>query len=83
MSLLAWLIFGLLVGIVANAIDPKPSYGGIIGAVVFGTAGALVGGFIASFYMGSGIGGFNILSVVIAFIGALGLLMIIKTFRRA
>jgi uncharacterized membrane protein YeaQ/YmgE (transglycosylase-associated protein family) len=42
MSLLAWIVFGLAVGIVANAIDPKPSYGGIIGAVVFGTAGALV-----------------------------------------
>jgi len=82
MSLLAWLIFGLAVGIVANAIDPKPSYGGIIGAVVFGIAGALVGGFIASAFMGSGVGSFNILSVVVAFVGAWGLLMVIKSVRR-
>jgi uncharacterized membrane protein YeaQ/YmgE (transglycosylase-associated protein family) len=83
MSLLAWIVFGLAVGIVANAIDPKPSYGGIIGAVVFGTAGALVGGFLTSLFLGLEIGGFNFISVTIALAAAFGMLMLIRSVRRA
>lgn len=76
MNVLAWLIFGLLVGIIANVLDPRPAKGGILGAIVLGIVGALVGGFLATLFFGVGITGFNLPSFIIAIAGALILLLI-------
>ncbi len=81
MNLLVWIIFGLIVGIIANAIDPAPSRGGIIGAVLLGIVGALVGGFLSSALIGVGISGFNLTSLVIAVLGSLLLLFVGKAAR--
>lgn len=83
MSILVWVVFGLVVGIIANAIDPEPSRGGVIGALVLGVVGALVGGFIASALIGIGISGFNLTSVVIAVLGSLLLLLVGRAMRKA
>jgi len=76
MNILAWLIFGLLVGIIANVLDPRQAKGGILGAIVLGIVGALVGGFLATLFFGVGITGFNLPSFLIAIAGALILLLI-------
>ena len=55
MTIIAWLIFGLVVGIVANSLDPHPASGGLLGAVVLGIVGALVGGFLSNLVFGIGI----------------------------
>jgi uncharacterized membrane protein YeaQ/YmgE (transglycosylase-associated protein family) len=46
MSILGWILFGLIVGIVAKLIMPGPDPGGMIVTILLGIGGALIGGFI-------------------------------------
>ena len=46
MSVIAWIIFGLIVGIVAKFLMPGRDPGGVILTVLLGIAGALVGGYL-------------------------------------
>lgn len=81
LNLLSWIILGGVAGGVANAIEPSPSEGGFLGAVVLGILGAVVGGFLATLIFGIGITGFDLNSVVIATLGALLLLSLSKVVR--
>ena len=51
MAIVGWIVFGLIVGVVAKVLTPGPDPGGWILTMVLGIAGALLGGFI-----GRGIG---------------------------
>lgn len=82
MDLLSWVVFGLIVGIIANMIDPRPSYGGWLGAVVLGIVGAVVGGWIGDLIFGVGVTGFNLSSFIVAVIGSLVVLWVARAFRR-
>ena len=46
MGILTWIVFGLVVGIVAKLVVPGRDPGGIIVTMLLGIAGALLGGFI-------------------------------------
>jgi len=46
MSILGWILFGLIVGVVAKLIMPGPDPGGMIVTILLGIVGALIGGFI-------------------------------------
>jgi uncharacterized membrane protein YeaQ/YmgE (transglycosylase-associated protein family) len=46
MGILGWILFGLVVGIVAKLIMPGRDPGGIIITIILGIVGALIGGFI-------------------------------------
>ncbi|MEO8347680.1 MAG: GlsB/YeaQ/YmgE family stress response membrane protein [Acidobacteriota bacterium] len=46
MGILGWILFGLVVGIVAKFIMPGRDPGGIIITIILGIVGALLGGFI-------------------------------------
>jgi uncharacterized membrane protein YeaQ/YmgE (transglycosylase-associated protein family) len=46
MGILGWILFGLVVGIVAKFIMPGRDPGGIIMTIVLGIVGALLGGFL-------------------------------------
>lgn len=81
MSIIAWIVFGLIVGIIANIIDPKPAQGGLLGTIILGILGALIGGFLGSLLFGVGVSGFNLSSFIVAVIGALVLLFIGRTLR--
>jgi len=82
MTILSWMLFGLVVGVVANAIDPYPSRGGLLGSIVLGIVGALLGGFVSDLLFGVGITGFNFTSLVISIAGALLLLFIDRALTR-
>jgi uncharacterized membrane protein YeaQ/YmgE (transglycosylase-associated protein family) len=82
MNIISWILFGLIVGIIANAIEPSPSGGGILGAMLLGIVGALVGGFLANLIFGIGITGFNLTSFLVAVAGSLILLFIGRALRR-
>jgi uncharacterized membrane protein YeaQ/YmgE (transglycosylase-associated protein family) len=47
MGIIAFIILGLLAGIIAKAILPGDDPGGVIVTMLIGVAGALVGGFLA------------------------------------
>lgn len=83
MNVFSWIFFGLLVGIVANLIDPHPNSGGLISAVILGILGALVGGFLANIVLGIGVTGFNMSSFVVAMLGSLAILVIERAIRKA
>jgi uncharacterized membrane protein YeaQ/YmgE (transglycosylase-associated protein family) len=46
MAILSWIVFGLVIGIIAKLLMPGKDPGGFIVTVLLGIAGALVGGFI-------------------------------------
>jgi uncharacterized membrane protein YeaQ/YmgE (transglycosylase-associated protein family) len=46
MGILSWILFGLVVGIIAKLLMPGRDPGGFIVTILLGIAGALVGGFV-------------------------------------
>lgn len=64
MSLLGWILFGLITGFVASKIVNERGQGCVLN-VVLGIVGACVGGFIFNSIGGRGITGFNLYSMPI------------------
>lgn len=83
MDFIAWILFGLIIGVIANTLDEKAVKGGLVGSIVLGIAGALVGGFLANLVFEVGVTGFNVTSFVVAIGGALILLSIGRALRKA
>ena len=81
MNILSWIVFGLVVGIIANLLDPQPAQGGISGAVLLGVLGAVLGGFLGDLVFGIGVTGFNLSSFIAAIGGSLILLALSRSFR--
>jgi uncharacterized membrane protein YeaQ/YmgE (transglycosylase-associated protein family) len=75
MSIIAWLILGLIAGFIASRIVNKGGEGVILD-IVLGIIGALVGGFLFSAFGASGVTGLNIYSLLVAVIGAIVVLVI-------
>lgn len=46
LGVLGWIVFGLIVGVIAKLLMPGPDPGGMILTVLLGVAGALIGGFL-------------------------------------
>lgn len=82
MNFFSWIIFGLIIGIIANLLDPEPEKGGILGTIILGVVGALVGGLLANLVFGIGVTGFNFTSFVVAILGSLFLLFVQRATRR-
>lgn len=82
MSLIAWIIFGGLVGWIASIITGKNQEMGIILNIVVGIAGALIGGTIAGMIGISDVGEFSISSFIVALLGSVLLLSLVKIFDR-
>ncbi len=78
----SWIIFGLIVGIVAKFLVPGEGPGGILGDIIVGIIGALLGGFVYGIFGHVGVTGFNLGSFICAVIGAIILLAIIRAFTR-
>jgi uncharacterized membrane protein YeaQ/YmgE (transglycosylase-associated protein family) len=79
MGIFSWVVVGLLAGWLAGLVVKGGGYG-CIGDVVVGVIGALLGGWIASyfFHMGDPISGINLQSILIAFAGAVIFVFILR-----
>ena len=75
MSMLGWVIFGLITGFVASKIVNDEGQGCILN-IVLGIVGAFVGGFIFVHIGGRGVSGFNLYSMFVAIIGAVVVLVL-------
>lgn len=75
MSIIGWLILGLIAGFIASKIVNKTGQGLMLD-IVLGIVGALVGGFLFSLVGASPVTGLNIYSMVVAVIGAIVVLFI-------
>jgi uncharacterized membrane protein YeaQ/YmgE (transglycosylase-associated protein family) len=75
MSIIAWLVLGLIAGFIASKIVNKTGEGVILD-IVLGIAGAEVGGFLFSVLGAAPVTGFNLYSMFVAVIGAIVVLWI-------
>jgi uncharacterized membrane protein YeaQ/YmgE (transglycosylase-associated protein family) len=79
MGILAWIVVGLIAGWLASQVMRGGGYG-LIGDIIVGIVGALIGGFLAATFlkMPNAVNGINITSILVAFIGAVILLAILR-----
>jgi uncharacterized membrane protein YeaQ/YmgE (transglycosylase-associated protein family) len=82
MSIIAWIILGLVAGFIASKIVNRHGEGVFLD-IVIGIVGAVVGGWIMAAVGGQGVTGFNIYSLLVAIGGAIVLLVIAHAVRRA
>jgi uncharacterized membrane protein YeaQ/YmgE (transglycosylase-associated protein family) len=83
MSILAWIVLGLIAGFIASKLVNKTG-SGLILDIVLGIAGAFVGGYLFTTFGHEGVDGFNLYSMFVAVIGAVVLLVLYHAlFRRS
>ena len=79
MGILAWIIVGLIAGWLASMVMRGGGYG-LVGDIIVGMVGAVIGGFLAGalLNMPNAVNGINVASIVVAFIGALILVAVLR-----
>ena len=82
MSILAWIILGLIAGFIASKIVNKAGEG-IVMDIWLGIVGAIVGGYVFRMFGASGVSGLNIYSLIVAVIGSIVFLVIYHAIRGA
>jgi uncharacterized membrane protein YeaQ/YmgE (transglycosylase-associated protein family) len=82
MSIIGWIILGLIAGFIASKIVNKQGEGFFLD-IVLGVVGAIVGGWLFAVFGASGVTGFNLYSMVVAIIGAVVVLVVYHAIRRA
>lgn len=83
MGILAWIVLGLIAGLIARAIYPGPQPGGIIVTMLLGIVGAVVGGFIGRNVAGvDATQGLSLVGILWAVIGALVVLFVWSLLTR-
>jgi uncharacterized membrane protein YeaQ/YmgE (transglycosylase-associated protein family) len=73
MSVIAWIVLGLIAGFIASKLV-SGSGQGLLMDIVLGIVGAVVGGYLFTALGATGITGFNIYSMFVAIVGAAVLL---------
>lgn len=75
MSILGWIVLGLIAGFIGSKIVNKRGKGLILD-IVLGIVGAIVGGFLFAQFGAAGVTGFNLYSMFVAVIGAIVILVL-------
>ena len=81
MSIIGWILLGLISGFIASKIVNKTGEGVILD-IVLGVVGAIVGGFLFAQFGAQGVTGFNLYSMFVAVIGAIVVLVHLPRRRR-
>ncbi|MDO8566069.1 MAG: GlsB/YeaQ/YmgE family stress response membrane protein [Candidatus Moranbacteria bacterium] len=83
MSFLVYIIFGGIVGWVASLLMNTDAQQGILLNVIVGIVGSVLGSWLFNFFgFGGDVSGFNLSSFVVALVGAVVLIAILKAVRR-
>jgi uncharacterized membrane protein YeaQ/YmgE (transglycosylase-associated protein family) len=82
MSILSWLVVGLIAGVLAKYVVPGGGPSGLLGDIIVGIIGAFIGGWVFHQFGEPGITGFTLWSVLVAFVGAVILLFILRAVSR-
>jgi uncharacterized membrane protein YeaQ/YmgE (transglycosylase-associated protein family) len=82
MGLLSWIVVGAIAGWLAGKLVKGEGFG-CLGNIIVGVVGGLLGGFLASvlFNMPDAVNGFNLTSIVVAFLGAVLVVVVIRLLR--
>jgi uncharacterized membrane protein YeaQ/YmgE (transglycosylase-associated protein family) len=82
MSIIAWILLGLISGFIGSKVVNRQG-SGIVVDVLLGVGGAVVGGFLFNLLGASGVTGFNLWSMIVSASGAIVLLVTYHALRRA
>jgi uncharacterized membrane protein YeaQ/YmgE (transglycosylase-associated protein family) len=74
MSILAWIVLGLISGFIGSKIVNKTGEG-LVMDIVLGIVGAVAGGFLFNLFGASGVTGLNLYSLLVAVVGAVVVLL--------
>ena len=75
MSIIGWIILGLIAGFIASKIVNAQGQGLILD-IVLGIVGAIVGGFLFSLFGAAGVSGVNLYSMLVAIVGSVVVLWV-------
>lgn len=81
MGIIGWIVLGGIAGWLASLVMKRDKEQGILGNIIVGIIGGLVGGFVMSLIGGEDINGFNLYSLLVAFLGAIIVLWIYNAIR--
>jgi len=81
MSIIGWIVLGLIAGFIASKIVYKAGSGFFIN-IVLGIVGGVVGGWLFGLFGGTGVTGFNLWSMFVAVIGAVAVLVAYHLIRK-
>jgi uncharacterized membrane protein YeaQ/YmgE (transglycosylase-associated protein family) len=76
-TILVWIILGLIAGFLASVLMGAGGYG-LIGDIIVGILGAVIGGWLASMFLGLDVTGLNLTSIAIAVVGAMVLIFVLR-----
>ncbi|HEX7394780.1 MAG TPA: GlsB/YeaQ/YmgE family stress response membrane protein [Anaerolineaceae bacterium] len=82
MGILSWIVVGLIAGWLAGQVMKGGGYG-LIGDIIVGVVGGLLGGWLATsvLHIGADVNGINLESILVAFVGAVILLVLMRLLR--
>ncbi len=82
MVILSWIVFGLVVGVIAKLLMPGKDPGGFIVTMLLGIAGSLIGGFAGRALTGNAAGDSTGAGYIMSIVGAILLLAIYRMMVR-
>jgi uncharacterized membrane protein YeaQ/YmgE (transglycosylase-associated protein family) len=81
MSIIAWIVLGLIAGFLGSKIVNRRGEG-ILLDIVLGIVGAVVGGWLFQFFGHAGVSGLNVYSLMVAVAGSIVVLVLFHMIRR-
>ncbi len=81
-TVIGWIVVGAIAGWLASIVMGTNRGQGLLGDIVVGIIGGVIGGFILNVLdIGGEVSGINLVSIVVAFFGAIVLLLILRAVR--
>ena len=79
MGLLSWIVVGAIAGWLSGQVMKGRGFG-LLGDIIVGIVGGLIGGFLADalFKVPNAVNGFNLTSILVAFLGAVVLIVVVR-----
>ena len=81
MSIIAWIVLGLIAGFIGSKLVNKTGEGFFLD-IALGIVGAVIGGWLFNLFGMPGVTGLNIYSLIVAVIGAVVFLVVYHAIRR-
>jgi uncharacterized membrane protein YeaQ/YmgE (transglycosylase-associated protein family) len=78
MGIISWIVLGGIAGWLASIVTKRNDRMGCITNIIAGIVGAAVGGWVFSLFGGQGVTGFNLPSLLVAFVGAVIVLAVVN-----
>ncbi len=82
MSIISWIILGLIAGFLGSKVINRSGEGFFLD-IVLGIVGAVVGGWVFQYFGSAGVTGLDVHSLGVSFIGSVMVLLLFHAIRRA